>query len=276
VPHAKAGQDHRDRLPAWLSEDVDLTVPNVARGCDYFLGGYHNFAIDRDFAERVEQVSPGTRQAVYASRAFLGRAVRWLVGKGVRQFLDIGSGVPTLGNVHEVAEKMAAGVRVMYVDIDPITVAHARAILSGYPLVRVLQADLRRPMDIIDHPDVTDLLDLSEPVAVVLSMVLPFILDVDDPVAIVSQLRDAVVAGSYIVVSHMVKLAERAEEQKSIRQLTRQTTTPVQYRSRAQVARLFTGLDIVEPGIVPLTDWHPDSKVHAREASLLAAVGRKP
>lgn len=253
-----------------------MTTPNVARVYDYMLGGWHNFAVDREFAKQVEKARPGASQAVRASRAFLGRAVRWLVGAGIGQFLDIGSGVPTLGNVHEAAEEVAPDARVMYVDIDPIIVAHSRAILAGNPRVKILHADLRRPMDIVDHPDVTDLLDFSEPVGVVLSMVLTLIPDADDPCAIVGQLRDAMVAGSYIVVAHPVQLADRAEAQEKIRKLTNRTTTPVWYRSREQIARMLTGLDIVEPGLVPLTDWHPDSTDGVSVPSVLAAVGRKP
>jgi S-adenosyl methyltransferase len=122
---------------------------------DYMLGGYHNFAIDREYAERAEQVLPGVRKIAHANRAFLGRAVQWLADAGIRQFLDIGSGIPTSGNVHEVAERVAPETRVMYVDIDPVAVAHTRAILAGNPRIRVLQEDLRKPWHIVGHPDVT-------------------------------------------------------------------------------------------------------------------------
>jgi SAM-dependent methyltransferase len=219
------------------------------------------------------------RQVVYANRAFLGRVVRWLVGAEIRQFLDIGSGIPTVGNVHEIAEKAASGVRVMYVDIDPVVVAHTRAILAGHPRVGVLQADLRRPADIVNHPDVTGLLDFSSPVAVVLSGVLHFIPDADDPYAIVAQLRDSIAAGSYIALSNWTKVAEHAETQEALRRVSERTPTPVTLRSREQVARLLAGLEIVEPGIVPVADWHPDPGESTGEFSqglLLAAVGRKP
>jgi len=220
------------------------------------------------------------RQVVYANRAFLGRAVRWLVGSGIRQFLDIGSGIPTVGNVHEIAEKAAPGVRVMYVDIDPVAVAHTRAILAGHPRVGVLQADLRRPFEIVDHPDVTELLDFSVPVAVVLSGVLHFISDADDPFAILAQLRDAIVAGSYIALTNWTQVAEYAETQEALQQMSKQTPTPVTLRSPEQVAQLLAGLEIVEPGIVPAADWHPDpDRKEAHEFAqglLLAAVGRKP
>jgi S-adenosyl methyltransferase len=274
------GQGRNAELPEWVPESIDVTVPNVARAYDYVLGGYHNFAADRELAELGEERFPGMRQVIYANRAFLDRAVRWLVGAGIRQFLDIGSGIPTLGNVHEIAETAAPGVRVMYVDIDPVAVAHTQAILAGHPRVGVLQADLRHPIEIVDHPDVTELLDFSIPVAIVLSGVLHFISDADDPFAILAQLRDAIVADSYIALTNWTQVAEYAETQEALRQMSKQTPTPVTLRSREQVARLLTGLEIVEPGIVPAVDWHPNPDGEdTREFApgvLLAAVGRKP
>jgi S-adenosyl methyltransferase len=264
-------------LPDWVPEGVDVTVPNAARMYDYMLGGYHNFAVDRDYVERLELTFPGTKPVVYANRAFLGRAIRWLTGAGIRQFLDIGSGIPTLGNVHEIAERAAPDVRVMYVDIDPVAVAHARAMLSGNPRVGVLQADLRHPTEIVNHPDVVSLLNFSKPMAVVLSAVLPFISDDDDPYRIVAQLRDAVVSGSYIVVSHATRIAELTEAQESARHIYQRTPTPGQFRSREQLMQLLAGLDLVEPGIVPVADWRPDPGEDAEPLPVsLAAVARKP
>jgi SAM-dependent methyltransferase len=265
-------------LKGWVPEGIDVTVPNVARMYDYVLGGFHNFPVDRDYANQLAQAFPGLRQGAYANRAFLGRVVRWLVDAGIRQFLDVGSGIPTVGNVHEIAERAAPGVRVLYVDIDPIAVAHTQAILAGHPNVRALQADLRRPIEIIDHPDATDLLDFSEPIAVMLLSVLHFIPDADNPERILRQLRDALVAGSYIALSHAIPVAERAEAFEAVRQLSEQTPTPWHLRSQEQVTRLLTGLDIVEPGIVTIADWHPDPHEGPGEPwpGHLVAVGRKP
>jgi len=265
-------------LPDWVPEGIDVTVPNAARMYDYLLGGYHNFPVDREYSERIEQVVPNARQGACINRAFLGRVAEWLVGeRGIRQFLDIGSGIPTAGNVHEIAEEAAPGARVMYVDIDPVAVAHTRAILSGNTRVGVVQMDLRCPMDITDHPDVTDLLDFSEPVAVMLVSVLHFISDDDDPYGIIAQLLDAVVAGSYIALAHGTTVPELAEVLEASKQLYQRTPTPVYLRSREEIARLLTGLDIVEPGIVPITDWRPYPGADASESwlSMLAAVGRK-
>jgi len=271
--------DQRDAgLPSWVPEGVDVNVPNAARAYDYLLGGFHNFAVDREFAACIERVFPWIRLGAHANRAFLGRAVRWLVGAGIRQFLDIGSGIPTMGNVHEVAEEATSGVRVMYVDIDPVAVAHARAVVSEIPWVQVLRADLRRPQEIVNHPDVTGLLDFSEPVGVLLSAVLDFIPDADDPFGIVAQLKDAVVSGSYFVMSHGTHVPELAEAYAALEQMLRQTPTSLHLRSREQVARLFTGLDLVEPGLVVISDWHPDPNQGVTEPwpGFLGAVGRKP
>jgi SAM-dependent methyltransferase len=265
-------------LPDWVPEGIDVTVPNAARMYDYALGGYHNFAVDREFVERAEQAIPGASLTAHANRAFLGRVVRWLVDAGITQFLDIGSGIPTLGNVHEIAERAAPEARVMYVDIDPVAVAHSRAILAGHPRVGVLEADLRRPADIVNHPDVTELLDFSEPVAVMLLAVLHFVPDTDDPLAIIAQLRDAVVRGSYIALSHGTPIPDLEGELNTIRQLYRRTPTPLHLRTKEQIAELLTHLDLVEPGIVPITDWCPDPHESDSEpqSGVLAAVGCKP
>lgn len=253
-----------------------MTVPNAARMYDYALGGYHNFAIDREYVERAEQAIPGARLVAHANRAFLGRTVRWLAGAGIRQFLDIGSGIPTLGNVHEVAEQSAPGSKVVYVDIDPVAVAHSRAILAGHPSVRVLEADLRHPTGIIDHPEVTGFLDLSEPVAVLLLAVLHFVPDADDPYSLVARLRDGMVRGSYMVLSHGSPVPTLEGELDTLRQLYRKTPTPLHLRTAEQIAQLLTGFDFVEPGIVPITDWHPDPPdgEETPQPGVLAAVGR--
>jgi hypothetical protein len=274
---ADGDEEHEVESPNWVPEGVDVTVPNAARMYDYMLGGYHNFAIDREHVQQIEQVFPDARRGARANRAFLCRAVEWLADAGIRQFLDIGSGIPTAGNVHEIAERVAPGARVMYVDIDPIAVAHTQVMLSKYPRVGVARADLHRPMEIIDHPDVTDLLDFSEPVAVMLVSVLHFISDDNDPYGIIAQLRDAVVAGSYIAISHVTRPPELAEAWDASARILQRTSTPVYLRSGEEVARLLTGLDVVEPGIVPVADWHPDpNEANEPWPSVLVAVGRKP
>ncbi|HEU5471471.1 MAG TPA: SAM-dependent methyltransferase [Actinophytocola sp.] len=262
--------------PDWVPNGIDVTVPNAARMYDYALGGYHNFAVDREFVERAEKAIPGATLVAHMNRAFLGRAVRWLAGQGIRQFLDIGSGIPTLGNVHEIALAAAPDARVMYVDLDPVAVAHSRAILAGQPRVGVLEADVRKPQSITDHPDVTELLDFSEPVAVLLVAVLHFVPDDDDPAGILGWLRDAMVGGSYIVLSHGAPVPELGGEVDTLKKLYKQTPTPLHLRSSEQIAHLLSGLDVVEPGIVPISEWHPDPNDGdpAPHQALLAAAGR--
>jgi SAM-dependent methyltransferase len=264
-------------LPNWVPEGIDVTVPNVARMYDYALGGYHNFTVDRENTERAEQALPGTIASAQANRAFLYRVVRWLAGAGITQFLDIGSGIPTVGNVHEIAEQATPGARTMYIDIDPIAVAHSQAILAGNQRAKAMEGDLREPIKIVDHPDVTGLLDLSKPVAVLITGVMHFISDADDPRRIITQLKDAVVSGSYIVVSHIAPMPELENELANLQEVFQKTPTPFYLRTREQLAELLTGLEIVEPGIVPIPDWHPDSDDHIPEHRriMLVAVGRK-
>ncbi|MEV4518495.1 SAM-dependent methyltransferase [Dactylosporangium sp. NPDC049525] len=244
-------------LPDWVPDGVDITTPNAARIYDHALGGFHNFDVDRRFAEEAERTWPGITQLAHDNRAFLGRAVQWLAGRGVRQFLDIGSGIPTLGNVHEVAQDAAADARVVYVDIDPVAVAHSRRILAGNRYATAVQGDLRRPQDILGHPDVAGMLDLSEPVGVLMVAVLHFIDDADDPAGIVRQFAAATVPGSYVAVSHAVPAVDAAG-QESVRQLYQRTPTALHVRSPARVAELLAGWQLLDPGLVPISAWHPD------------------
>jgi hypothetical protein len=267
----------QEQLPEWVPEGVDITVPNAARVYDAALGGYHNFAVDREFRDQAELAWPGITLLAHANRAYLGRVVRWLVDAGMRQFLDIGSGIPTLGNVHEVAQRIAPEARVMYVDIDPVAVSHAQAILLDNPLAAATRGDLRFPQAILSDPDVIGLIDFAEPVAVLLNAVLHFIPDSDDPPGILRQLNEAVVAGSYIAVSHGTHRPDHSGEQDSVNKLYDRTPTAVTVRSPEEVAVLLTGLDLVPPGIVAVTDWHPDPEDDdPPEPSVLGAVGRKP
>jgi hypothetical protein len=263
-----------------VPEGVDVTVPNAARVYDYALGGYHNFVVDRQFWQQAEAAMPGARLVAHANRAFLGRAVRWLVDAGVRQFLDIGSGIPTLGNVHEVAQDADPDARVMYVDIDPVAVEHSKAMLAGNRRAGVIEGDLRRPEEIVYHPDVLDLLDFSEPVAVLLISVLPFISDADDPAGIIARVSDPLVSGSYLALSHVTPdpSPQRQQAQETARKLYERTPTPVHLRTREQIQQLLTGLDIAEPGLVAATDWHPDPEEtdFPPQPLILVGVARKP
>lgn len=264
----------------WVPEGVDITVPDASRVYDYALGGVHNFAVDREFWHRAETAFPGAAAAARANRAFLGRAVRWVAEQGVRQFLDIGSGIPTLGNVHEVAQEANPDARVMYVDIDPIAVQQSRSLLEGNPYAHVIEADLRDPETILDHPDVLRLLDFSEPVAILTVAVLHFVPDSAGPAAIMKRLGDALVSGSYLVVSHAGPdvTPEGRALQEQARQLYERTPTPLVIRDADEVAALIGGdFEIVPPGVTAATSWHPDPDEadEPPQPTALVAVARK-
>lgn len=264
--------------PGWVPDGVDITVPNAARVYDYALGGSHNFAVDRQFKDQAEQMWPGVTLLAHANRAYLGRVVRWLVAAGIRQFLDIGSGIPTLGNVHEVAQDSAPQARVVYVDIDPVAVAHSQELLAGNPHAAVVQGDLRQPERILSHPTVTGLLDLSQPTAVLMIAVLHFISDDDAPAGVVARIADAVVAGSYLAISHGTVVPEMREQQEGVRKLYERTPTSAHPRTAEQVRQILGGWRLVPPGIVPATDWHRDplEEPEQSQPAVLAAVAIKP
>src|SRR5262249_37903831 len=223
----------------------------------YVLGGGHNFAVDREFAREFLAVVPDARVIAQANRAFMHRAVRFMIGCGVRQFLDIGSGLPTVGYVHEVAQGMAPESRVVYVDIDPVAVAHSRLILSGNDMEAADLEDLRHPSAMLDQRETGALLDYGEPLGLILTSILPSIPDEDDPDGIMTRLRDRLCPGSYVVISHVTG-DTRPEEMGEAARLTKQTTTPAVLRTRAEIMRFFAGLELVEPGVGWLTQWRPE------------------
>ncbi len=257
---------------------VDLTVPNAARVYDYYLGGSHNFAVDRAMAEQAIRLWPEVPTIVRANRMFLHRAVRYLVDRGLRQFLDLGSGIPSAGNVHEIAQRGAPDARVVYVDTDPVAVAYGRQILDGNPGVRYLQGDLRRPATLLADPRLRDLLDLTRPVAVLMVAVLHFVPDDDDPGGIVAAYRDALPAGSHLAFSHATddgQPGRAAEHQR----LYEKTPTPMTMRSHRQIGTLLAGWDLAAPGLVRLPLWRPDpadeSPEHPERFAGYAAVASK-
>ncbi|HEX5119035.1 MAG TPA: SAM-dependent methyltransferase [Pseudonocardiaceae bacterium] len=266
-----------EQLPDWVPEGIEVTVPNAARMYDFALGGYHNFAVDREFFEQIEAAAPGSTVIAHANRAFVGRSVRWLVDAGIRQFLDIGSGIPTLGNVHEVAQAAAPESKVVYVDIDPIAVAHGKAILAGNTQAVSLEADLRKPADILYHEDVVRLLDFGQPVAVLLNCVLHFVPDDADPESILEEIKEAMVSGSYLALTHGTEMDDRPGEAEAVIKLYQRTPTAVVGRSPERIRNFLTGMELVEPGIVPVNNWRPDPEAQQDivAPSILAAVGRK-
>jgi SAM-dependent methyltransferase len=264
--------------PTWVPSEVDLTRPSAARVYDFYLGGSHNLDVDRRMAREAIAMWPDLPAIMQSNRAFLRRAVRYLAARGVTQFLDIGSGIPTVGNVHEVAHEADPQARVVYVDSDPVAVAHSRAILAGNERTLVLRADLREPDSILDDPSVRALIDLQHPVAVLMVAVLHFVPDEDDPVGAVARIRDRLAPGSHLVLSH-ASAEGRPEQAASHRQLYRRTATPMTMRSPAGIARFFDGFDLVDPGLVWLPLWRPDepgaSHQQPHRTTGLAGVGRR-
>jgi hypothetical protein len=268
-------------LPSWAPDDVDIEKPSAARMYDYYLDGSHNFAADRVLAEKNQRVWPDLGAICRANRAFLHRAVRTLSLAGISQFLDLGSGIPSNGNVHEVAQSVNPESATVYVDADPVAHAHGRLILSGARRTAILHADVREPAEILGHPLVARHLDLSRPVAVVMNSVLPFVADADDPAALVGVYRDSTVAGSYLVLSHATD-EYRPERAVRTTAIYRQASHGTTFRSRAGIAAFFTGYELLDPGLVDVIDWRPDPEAgpdrlggDVARYSLLSAVGRR-
>ncbi|NGO48061.1 SAM-dependent methyltransferase [Streptomyces ureilyticus] len=265
--------------PAWAPRGIDISVPSVSRIYDYYLGGSHNFDVDRQAARKAMEFMPGLPKIMQANRAFLRRAVRFAVDEGITQFLDIGSGIPTYGNVHEVAQSASPGARVLYVDNDPVAVAHSEAVLAGNEDADVVAADLRKPQEILASSQFERLIDQNRPVALLLVAILHFVEDEDDPYEAVAQLRDALAPGSLLVVTHAsfegIPLPpERAEGTVDVYKNIR---NPLIMRSRDNIARFFEGYDMVEPGLVPMPEWRPDTALEDEDPysySGFAGVGR--
>ena len=255
----------------------DTSKAHQARMYDYLLGGKDNYAADRAATEAVLNVYPEMAFAARANRAFLGRVIGYLAREaGVRQFLDIGTGIPTAGNTHQVAQAIAPESRVVYVDYDPIVLAHARALLTSSEAgaTEYIGADLRDTDTILSQA--RQLLDFTKPVAVVLLAILHAIPDSDDPHAIVATLMDAVPSGSYLAISHGGSDLLAADTQQGILDAIRQTSQQqYSYRTHAQVARFFAGTDLVEPGLVPVEEWRPDPGNPSGHSPGWGAVGRK-
>jgi hypothetical protein len=256
------------------AEEIDTSRPHPARIYDYLLGGKDHYEVDREAGEEIAAAAPEARIAVRANRAFLQRAVRYVVGSGVRQILDIGTGLPTPPNVHETAQEVAPDVRVAYVDNDPIVNTHANALLSHSGATGVVLADLRDPGAILDHPEVRRVIDFDEPVALLLVAILHFLTDAEQPAQIVATLRDALPAGSFLVLSHVTgDFADRSE----VKAVYNRATATANLRSHAEVERFFDGFELIEPGLIQVPFWRPDSPPPARSAEIgfYGGVARK-
>jgi SAM-dependent methyltransferase len=264
----------------WVPPGVDTRRANVARVYDYLLGGSHNFLADQDVGRALAAVEPEVRAIAWANRKFLGRAVRYLIQAGIRQFLDIGSGIPTEGNVHEIAQSADPAARVVYVDVDQVAIAHSRAILAGQQNAAVIDADLREPEKILAHDQTRRLIDFGPPAGLLLVSSLHYVADADDPAGIMATLRDALAPGSYLVICHGTS-DDRPELMSAVGKVfNRSVATQSHVRPGAEILRLFGDFELVEPGLVHMPLWRPDSPADVPSDPsrywCLAGVARKP
>ncbi|KAF4409503.1 MULTISPECIES: SAM-dependent methyltransferase [Streptomyces] len=257
--------------------EIDTSVPSIARVYDAILGGKDNYPVDQEIAEEVGRAFPDGGEGARTNRRLLVRAVRHLARQGIDQFLDIGSGLPTAQNTHEVAQEINPEVRVVYVDNDPIVLAHGRALLARNDRTVVVTADIREPQHLLNHPDVTGLLDFDRPVGLILNAVVHHLLDEEDPCGLVETYKKWMSPGSYLLLTHFCSSTPQARGLESV---LRQALGRGQLRSMAEIAAFFEGLEMVEPGVVYLPYWMPDEPVEAPLdiAGLLVAggLGRKP
>ena len=261
------------------SVDLRTNRPTPARMYDYFLGGKDNYAVDRQAGDEVIETLGDTltRAVVWENRRFLGRAVRFLAADyGIDQFIDIGAGLPTVENTHQIAGAANPEARVVYVDNDPIVLAHGRALLAKDAHTTVITADMRDPVGILDHPDLLRMIDLSRPVTVLLVAVLHFVSDAEQPERIVSAFREVMAPGSCLVISHLTSDGPPADEVQAVEDVYADATSPMIFRTRQRIAGFFDGLDLLSPGLVRPWAWHPDERADEQTDWLLGGIGRAP
>jgi trans-aconitate methyltransferase len=244
---------------------VDISRPSVARVYDYMLGGKDNFAVDRQASQLALQITPDGPEAARASRAFLRRVVRYLVTEvGIRQFLDLGSGLPTQGNVHEIAHRVDPEVRVVYVDNDPMVLAHSQALLTDARTTTVVRADVRDPAAVLSHPEVRESIDFSEPVGLLMLAILHHLNDHEDPGGVAARLRQELVPGSHLAISHFhdpgQEHPEASAKAQQVEKIFNETLGTGRWRTRAEILSYFGEFELLEPGLVPLAEWRPDAE----------------
>lgn len=256
-------------------QEFDPQTANIARVYDYYLGGKDNFAADRAAAEEIMRVSPDVAAAAYDNRRFLGRAVCYLARSGVIQFIDIGSGLPTMENTHEIAAKENWFSKVVYVDSDPVVVNHAMVLVGSAPQVAVIRGDVREPQKIMENPVLQSFLDASQPIAVILAAILHFIDDANAYAAI-DYLKDSIPSGSALVMSHGTADEATSEEMRTARSVYDRAAVSIFPRTLADVTRFFDGFDLVDPGVVPLNAWRPGGSQEVTRTIAYGAVAIKP
>ncbi|MFD7811657.1 SAM-dependent methyltransferase [Streptomyces sp. NPDC059785] len=262
------------RQDGFRPEEIDTSRPHPARIYDYLLGGKDNYEVDQRAGDELAEAAPEVRIGLQANRAFLQRAVRYVVGHGVRQILDIGTGLPTSPNVHEVAQEVAPDVRVAYVDNDPIVKVHGDALLSRFGTTGIVLGDVRDPQAILDDPEVREIIDFGQPVAVLLVALLHFLTEAEKPEDVVATLHEALPAGSYLVLSHATgDFADRTDAQA----IYCRATATLNLRARAEIERFFAGFELVEPGLAQAPFWRPDGPPPPRseEIGFYGGVARK-
>jgi SAM-dependent methyltransferase len=261
-----------------MSSDIDK--PNPARMYDYFLDGTHNFEADRQAAERIIAMYPDAKLSTQANRAFLRRAVTFLCEQGIMQFIDIGSGIPTAGNVHEIAQSLHPDAHVVYVDIDPVAVAYGQHLLADSENTITIEGDIRQPDEILNHADVRRLIDFTQPVGVLMVALLHFVLNDNEARQAVQQIYRALPAGSYVVISHITHEYLAPDVRAKSEAIYARSTNPSKLRSREEIADMLSGLELIEPGLVLVPLWRPDGPNDAlldrpEAAMFLGSVGRK-
>jgi hypothetical protein len=264
---------------SWITDETDQLKPSAARLYDYLLGGAHNFAVDRALAERIIAKTPEAPVAARLNRAFMRRVVLFMVNQGIRQFLDLGSGIPTVGNVHEIAQQADKRCRVVYVDYEDVAVAHGRLLLEDNDRAAMLAADATEPNAVLDAPETKRLIDFAEPVGLLAISLLHYVAPRQDPHGVMRRYRDALTAGSYLGISHGGSDIDSWDVGSAVDQINRSSPDGAYLRTRAEVLDLLTGFELVEPGLVTTSQWRPDRPDEAAEYRkydvIYGGVGRK-
>jgi S-adenosyl methyltransferase len=264
---------------SWISDEIDQVKPSGARLYDYLLGGAHNFAVDRALGDKIIAKYPDIALTARLNRAFLRRAVLFMVDRGIRQFLDLGSGIPTVGNVHEIAQVADERCRVVYVDYEDVAVSHGELLLADNDRASMLAADATEPSAVLDAPQTKRLIDVSQPVGLLAVTLFHYVAPQQDPQAVMRRYQDALAAGSYLAISHLGNDISTIDLGWIVDQTQRDSMEGIYPRTRAEVLDLFTGFELVEPGLVTTSQWRPDRPDEAGENQkydmIYAGVGRK-
>ncbi len=265
-------------LPEWAVDDIDPNVASMARIYDYLLGGSHHFAVDRQWSDELERMWPGIKEATWANRAFLRRVVTFCAEQGITQYLDIGSGIPTAGNVHEILVNLGVDARVVYIDNDPVANVISQRLLTDVPWASAVRADFADPDGILATDEVAQGLDFDKPIAVLLLSILHVVGDAANPPAVIARLRDRIPSGSVLAISHFTNEGWTDDQLAELLRMSRETSTPGRPRSAAEITTLFDGFEVVDPGVVRVSQWRTDPAEGAQDSWLdwIGGVGIKP